>query len=74
MQNNGKTIEWKHLEDLYRRDSGARRAGLSLVPKVKYKHIKLNSFSCMRVDLAAQLYITVYKYGITYHAINYTGT
>lgn len=29
--------------------------GLCLVPKIKYEHIYLNSFSKMRVDLAAQV-------------------
>ena len=29
---------------------------LSLVPKLKYEHIYLTSFSKMRVDLAAQVY------------------
>ena len=30
-------------------------SGLALVPKLKYEHIKLTSFSKMRVDLAAQV-------------------
>lgn len=29
--------------------------GVSLVPKLKYEHIYLTSFSKMRVDLAAQV-------------------
>ena len=39
---------------LYYRDAGAHReaAGLALVPKLKYEHIHLTSFSKMRVDLA----------------------
>ena len=42
---------------MYLGDSGAQRAqpGLSLVPKLKYEHIHLTSFSRMRVDLAAQV-------------------
>jgi len=42
-----KRIAWKHLEDLYIGDSGAQRDQpvLSLVPKLKYEHIHLISFS-----------------------------
>ena len=29
--------------------------GLSLIPKLKYEHLHLTSFSKMRVDLAAQV-------------------
>ena len=29
--------------------------GLSMVPKLKYEHIRLTSFSKMRVDLAAEV-------------------
>ena len=52
----GITISWKHVTDLYHRDSGKCHAtpGLSLLPKLKYEHIHLTSFSKMRVDLAAQ--------------------
>jgi hypothetical protein len=42
------------LEDLYRCDTG-KGSGLALVPKLKYEHIYLTSFSKMRVDLAAQV-------------------
>ena len=34
-------------------------SGLSLVPKLTYQHIKLTSFSKMRVDLAVQVCIVV---------------
>lgn len=57
-QNKGKVISWDHIEDLYKLDSGAcgsATAGLCLVPKLKYEHIHLTSFSKMRVDLAAQV-------------------
>ena len=52
-QYNGKEILWKHVQDLYHHDSGARKSvgGLSLVPKLKYEHVYLTSFS---VDLATQ--------------------
>ena len=33
-------------------------AGLSLVPKLKYEHLHLTSYSKMRVDLAAQVRVT----------------
>ena len=33
-------------------------AGLSLVPKLKYEHLLLTSYSKMRVDLAAQIRVT----------------
>ena len=57
LQNNGKPISWKHLQDLYARGSGAFKEapGLSVVPKLRYEHISLTSFSKMRVDLAAQV-------------------
>ncbi len=31
-------------------------SGLTLIPKFKLEHIKLTSYSTMRVDLAAQVY------------------
>lgn len=56
-QCNGNNIEWKHVVDLYHRNAGrvTQAPGLSIVPKLKYEHIHLNSFSKMRVDLAAQV-------------------
>ena len=44
---------------LYMRNAGAQTntPGLSLVPKLKYEHVFLTSFSKMRVDLAAQVKI-----------------
>ena len=36
-------------------DAG-KATGLAMVPKLKYEHIKLTSFSKMRVDLAAQVH------------------
>ena len=58
-QNNGHDISWKHLEDLYQDDMG-KGSGVTIVPKLKREHIKLTSFSKMRVDLAAQVHI--YRY------------
>lgn len=39
---------------LYSRNMGAA-SGLSILPKLKYEHVYLTSFSKMRVDLAAQV-------------------
>lgn len=49
----GKELSWRHLISLYYRNNGCGQ--LSLVPKLKYEHVYLNSFSKMRVDLAAQV-------------------
>lgn len=54
LQCQGQQISWKHVVNLYNRNMGAA-TGLSMVPKLKYEHIYLNSFSKMRVDLAAQV-------------------
>ena len=43
LQINGKHISWRHLEELY------------LLKKIKLEHLKLTSFSRMRVDLVAQV-------------------
>ena len=45
---------WQHLIDLYTKDNG-KGSGLSMVPKLKFEHLHLTSFSKMRVDLAAQV-------------------
>ena len=36
-------------------DASGPTAGLSILPKIKLEHIKLTSYSRMRVDLAAQV-------------------
>ena len=33
----------------------------NLVPKLKFEHVRLTSFSKMRVDLAAQVGISLYE-------------
>lgn len=43
---------WSHIVHLYLSNSGF---GFSLIPKVKYEHIYLTSFSKMRVNFAAQI-------------------
>ena len=57
MQNNGKEMEWRHIQDLYEKVTNTAIAsnGISLLPKLKQEHINLTSYSRMRVDLAAQV-------------------
>ena len=57
-QKNGKNIYWQHLVHLYDKDRG-KGTGLALVPKLKFEHLHLTSFSKMRVDLAAQVIISI---------------
>ena len=52
-QCDGKEIKWGHLWTLY--NSCRSGTGLTYVKKLKFEHINLNSFSKMRVDLAAQV-------------------
>ena len=54
LQCNGKLISWDHLKSLYLEDTEAGY-GIRRLPKLKYEHIHLTSFSKMRVDLAAQV-------------------
>ena len=53
IQKDGKHISWTHLQDLY--DKTHFASGLSLVKKLKREHLHLNSYSRMRVYLAAQV-------------------
>ena len=57
LQINGKHISWRHLEELYHAKTAlsSRPGGLYLLKKIKLEHLKLTSFSRMRVDLAAQV-------------------
>ena len=61
-QCNGSAVDWKFVVELYKRNTGmcTETPGLSIVPKIKFEHIYLTSFSKMRVDLAAQ--VSYYKY------------
>ena len=54
---NGKFIEWRHVRNLYEKLTMlcVQSRGLSLVSKLTSEHINLNSYSRMRVDLAAQV-------------------
>lgn len=57
MQIRGQDISWQHLTRLYERHCTVKHSapGLSILPKLKYEHIHLTSYSKMRVDLAAQV-------------------
>lgn len=49
-------ISWDHLKELYTKNRAqANDTGLALIPKIKFEHIHLTSYSKMRVDLAAQV-------------------
>ena len=51
---NRHSISWSHIVELYM-ESKRNVQSLTLVPKLKYEHVFLTSFSKMRVDLAAQV-------------------
>ena len=50
-QINDQHISWEHLRRLYKH----RSSGLTLLPKLTLEHLNLNSYSRMRVNLAAQV-------------------
>ena len=52
MWNDGQYILWQHITQLFYEDA---ENGLKLLPKLTQDHIKLNSYSVMRVNLAAQV-------------------
>lgn len=52
MWNDGHFILWQHIAHLFYQDV---ENGLKLLPRITYDHIKLNSYSTMRVNLAAQV-------------------
>ena len=41
--------------NLYKTNRATENPGLALLPKLKYEHVYLTSYSKMRVDLAAQV-------------------
>ena len=55
----GNEISWQHLEKLYLDDT--KSDGKRLVPKLKYEHVHLTTFSKMRVDLAAEVRVYTYN-------------
>lgn len=47
---------WGHVKELYSKNRAQEDdVGLALLPKLKYEHVYLTSFSKMCVDLAAQV-------------------
>ena len=52
MWNDGLYILWQHIAQLYFQDA---ESGLKLLPRITFDHIKLSSYSTMRVNLAAQV-------------------
>lgn len=52
MWNDGQYILWQHIAQLFYEDA---ENGLKLLPKLTQDHIKLNSYSVMRVNLADQV-------------------
>ena len=52
MWNNDKHLIWKHICDIYNRDL---ESGLKLVPKLSNEHIRLSSYSKMKVKLSVQV-------------------
>ena len=52
MWNDGNYVLWQHIVQLFYQDV---ENGLKLMPRLTYDHIKLNSYSTMCVNLAAQI-------------------
>jgi len=61
LQCNGQNIDWQLLFWLYEANAGGvtETPGVSIVHKLKYKHLHLTNFSKMRVDLAVQVIVFV---------------
>lgn len=55
LQRNGKYILWNHLK--YLSDHTQSDSGLFIGRHLTYEHLNLTSFSKMKVNLAAQVYI-----------------
>ena len=51
----GYKIIWSHLWEIYHKNRSQTDPGLALVPRLKFEHVHLTSFSKMRVDLATQV-------------------
>ena len=45
-------ILWQHITEIFYRDIDS---GLKLLPKLTYKHVNLDAYSVMRMNLAAQV-------------------
>ena len=59
-------ISWEHLRRLYKRRSSS---GLTLLPKLTLEHLNLNSYSRMRVNLAAQVGIITLLHTLDSHNV-----
>ena len=58
----GQEISWQHICQLYGRNLGStNHCGVSMVHKLTLEHINLTSFSKMRVDLAAQVFMLKFE-------------
>ena len=55
MWNDGHYLLWQHIVQLFYQDV---ENGLKLLPRLTFDHIKLTSYSTMRVNLAAQVLST----------------
>ena len=53
---------WSHIQELYDKVTSIAIAseGIYLLPKLKLEHIALSSYSCMRVNFAAQVSSCMY--------------
>lgn len=62
MQINGQSISWRTVVGLYEKHR-LGGCGLSILPKLTAEHIRLNSYSKMKVKLAVQvLHSDAYTY------------
>ncbi|KAK3754384.1 hypothetical protein QZH41_002038 [Actinostola sp. cb2023] len=52
MWNDGSFLLWQHIKEIFYQDV---ENGLKLLPRLTYDHVNLNSYSVMRVNLAAQV-------------------
>ena len=72
MWNDGQYILWQHITQLFYEDA---ENGLKLLPTLTQDHIKLNSYSVMRVNVAAQvLSATVSAVLTTFGSLESSGT
>ena len=59
IQCEGYEIIWSHLWEIYHKNRSQTDPGLALVPKLKFEHVYLSSFSKTRVDLATQVWLHI---------------
>ena len=52
MWNNGKYVLWQYIVQMFRED---QENGLKLLPRITSDHVRLTSYSVMKVNLAAQV-------------------